>query len=55
MDVMTHLTRPNQWNFVVHTLGMGVTSLDAEQNLVMIAQSHGGTFRKVNVPVGAVR
>jgi hypothetical protein len=56
MDVMTHLTRPNpQWNFVIHTLGMGVTSLDAEQNLVMIAQAHGGTFRKVNVPVGAGR
>jgi hypothetical protein len=50
LEVMTHLTRPNQWNFPIHTLGMGVTSLDAEQNLTTIAQAHGGTFRKVDVP-----
>jgi hypothetical protein len=50
LDVMTHLTRPNQWGFTIHTLGMGVTSLDAEQNLTTIAQAHGGTFRRVDVP-----
>jgi hypothetical protein len=50
LDVMTHLTRPNQWNFTIHTLGMGVASLDAEQNLTTIAQAHGGTFRRVDVP-----
>ena len=49
-DVMTHLTRPNQWNFTVHTLGMGITSLDAEHDLAAIASAHGGTFRRVDVP-----
>lgn len=52
LDVMTHLTRPNQWNFAIHTIGMGVTSLDAEQNLTTIARAHGGTFRRVDVPAG---
>ena len=51
-DVMTHLTRPNQWRFAVHTLGMGVTSLDAEFNLTAIAQAHGGTYRPVPIPTG---
>jgi hypothetical protein len=52
LEVMTHLTRPNQWDFTIHTIGMGVTSLDAEQNLTTIAQAHGGTFRRVDVPAG---
>lgn len=55
LEVMTHLTRPNQWNFTVHTIGMGVTSLDAEQNLTTISHAHGGTFRKVEVPAGRGR
>jgi len=50
MEVMTHLTRPNQWNFPIHTLGMGVTSLDSEQNLAAIAHAHGGTYRRVDLP-----
>ena len=50
LDVMTHLTRPNRWNFTVHTLGMGITSLDAEQNLTAIAEAHGGMYRRVDVP-----
>jgi hypothetical protein len=49
-EVMTHLTRSNQWNFPIHTLGMGITSLDAEYNLTAIAQAHGGTYRRVDVP-----
>jgi hypothetical protein len=49
LDVMTHLTAAN-WNFTVHTLGMGITSLDAEQNLTAIAQAHGGLFRRIDVP-----
>ena len=32
-EVMMHLTQPNQWKFIIHTLGMGITSLDSEQNL----------------------
>jgi hypothetical protein len=55
MDVMTHLTRPNQWNFTVHTLGMGVTSLDAQHNLLSIAQAHGGIFRLLDVPAARQR
>jgi hypothetical protein len=54
LDVMTHLTQPGQ-NFIVHTLGMGITSLDSEQNLRMIAQAHGGTYRRVDVPTGRAR
>jgi hypothetical protein len=50
LDVMTHLTRPNQWNFVIHTLGMGITSADAEQNLTAIAAAHGGLYRRIDVP-----
>ena len=50
LDVMTHLTAPNQWNFTIHTLGMGLTSLDSEQNLTAIAQAHGGMFRRIEVP-----
>jgi hypothetical protein len=50
MDVMTHLTRPNQWKFAIHTLGFGINSLDSEYNLTTIAQAHGGTYRRVDVP-----
>ena len=50
VDVMTHLTRPDQWDFTVHALGMGINSLDAEYNLTAIAHAHGGTFRRINVP-----
>ncbi len=50
LDVMTHLTQPNQWNFTIHTLGLGVTSLDSEYNLTAIAKAHGGTYRRVDVP-----
>jgi hypothetical protein len=54
-EVMTHLTRPNQWNFPIHTLGMGVDSLDSEYNLAAIAQASGGTFRRVDVPAARGR
>jgi hypothetical protein len=47
---MAHLTQPNQWSFVVHTLGMNITSLDAEYNLTSIANAHGGTFQRVERP-----
>jgi hypothetical protein len=50
IDVMTHLTRPHQWDFVVHTLGMGTLSLDSQQNLAAIAAAHGGEFIRVDVP-----
>ncbi|HJQ78402.1 MAG TPA: hypothetical protein VJ828_00530, partial [Lacipirellulaceae bacterium] len=49
-EVMTHMTRPNQWSFPIHTLGMGVDSLDSEYNLAAIAQASGGNFRQVEVP-----
>jgi hypothetical protein len=38
------------WNFVVHTTGLGITSLDGEQNLTAIAQAHHGVYRRVEVP-----
>jgi hypothetical protein len=56
LDVMTHLTRPdNQWDFVIHTLGMGVLSLDSQQNLAAIAAAHGGVFQRVDVPAARGR
>jgi hypothetical protein len=55
LDVLTHLTQPNDWNFIVHTLGMGITSLNSEQNLRMIAQAHSGTFRRIDVPASRAR
>jgi hypothetical protein len=55
LDVLTHLTQPNQWNFIVHTLGMGITSPNSEQNLRTIAQAHSGTFRRIDVPVARAR
>jgi hypothetical protein len=55
LDVMTHLTQPNQWDFAVHTLGMGISSLDAEFNLTAIARAHGGTFRRIDVPAARAR
>jgi hypothetical protein len=55
LDVMTHLTRPNQWDFAIHTLGMGTSSLDAEYNLTAIAHAHGGTFRRIDVPTARPR
>jgi hypothetical protein len=54
-DVMTHMTRPNQWGFPIHTIGMGVDSLDSEYNLTAIAQASGGTFRRVDVPAARAR
>jgi hypothetical protein len=54
-EVMTHMTRPNRWGFPIHTLGMGVDSLDSEYNLSAIAQASGGTFRRVDVPVARGR
>ena len=55
LDVLTHLTQPNQWNFIVHTLGMGVTSPNNEQNLRTIAQAHSGIFRRIDVPASRAR
>lgn len=55
LDVLTHLTQPNQWNFIVHTLGMGITSPNAEQNLRTIAQAHNGTFRRIDVSATRAR
>lgn len=55
MDVMNHLAGPSPWKFAIHTFGMGVTSLDNESNLSAIAQAHGGTYRRVNVPKLPIR
>jgi hypothetical protein len=57
LDVITHLTQPQppERRFIVHTIGMGITSLDSEQNLRLIAQAHGGIYRRVDVPTGRPR
>ncbi len=55
MDVMNHLAGPSPWKFAIHTFGMGVTSLDNESNLTAIAQAHGGTYRRINVPKPTTR
>jgi hypothetical protein len=49
-DVMTHLTRPQPWEFSIHTLGMGTLSADSEQNLFAIAQAHRGAYKRIDVP-----
>jgi hypothetical protein len=55
LDVLTHLTEPNQWNFIIHTLGMGSLTPNSEQNLRMISQAHRGTFRRIDVPAARTR
>ena len=49
-DVMTHFTRPQPWEFSIHTLGMGTLSAESEQNLFTISQAHRGTYRRIDVP-----
>jgi hypothetical protein len=55
LDVLTHLTEPNQWNFIIHTLGMGSLTPNSEQNLRMISQAHRGAFRRIDVPAARTR
>lgn len=54
-DVMVHLTRPQPWDFSIHTLGMGVTAPENEQNLAAVAQAHGGTYLRVDIPARSAR
>jgi hypothetical protein len=49
--VMLHLATPNQWDFPIHTLCMGDQPPGNEQNLVDVARVHGGSYRRVDVPV----
>jgi hypothetical protein len=44
---MEKLTQANDWNFAIHTLGMGVSKPQDAQNLLAIAQAHRGTFQMV--------
>jgi hypothetical protein len=54
-DVMTHFTRPQPWEFTIHTLGMGTLNAESEQNLFTIARAHNGTYRRIEVPKAAGR
>jgi hypothetical protein len=54
-DVMNHLTRPQPWQFAIHTLGMGKLSMESEQNLAAIAAARGGVYRRVEVPGPSLR
>jgi hypothetical protein len=49
-DVMNHFTRPQPWEFTIHTLGMGAVNAESEQNLFAIARAHNGTYRRIEVP-----
>lgn len=54
-DVMLHLTRPQPWDFTIHTLGMGVKEPEHEQNLAAVAQAHGGTYLRVDTETRSTR
>ena len=52
---MEGLTAPNDWDFTVHTLGMGVSKPEHAANLTAIAQAHHGTFQMVQPTPDAVQ
>jgi hypothetical protein len=54
-DVMLHLTRPQPWEFTIHTLGMGVNEPEHERNLAAVAQAHGGTYLRVDTATRSTR
>jgi von Willebrand factor type A domain len=54
-DVMLHLTRPQPWDFTIHTLGMGVVEPEHEQNLAAVAEAHGGTYLRVDTATRSAR
>jgi hypothetical protein len=51
---LERLTEPNDWGFVIHTLGMGVKNAAHAANLSAIAQAHRGSFRMVQPTPAAV-
>lgn len=53
-STLKRLTEPNDWPFVIHTLGMTVRDAEDAEALAMVARAHGGVFRHVSVrPVAA--
>jgi hypothetical protein len=55
LRTMEKLTQANDWKFAVHSLGMGVAKPQDAQNLLAIAQAHGGTFQMVRPLPAAVQ
>jgi hypothetical protein len=49
LAVMDYFTRPHNRPFTIHTLGMGVKSPQHELHLSAVAQSHGGTYLRVDL------
>jgi hypothetical protein len=52
---MQRLTEANEWDFVIHTLGMGVKKPADAQNLSAIATAHRGTFQMVGPTPAAMQ
>ena len=52
---MQKMTEANDWQFVIHTLGMGVKKPAAADNLSAIAGAHHGTFQMVQALPAAVQ
>lgn len=52
---MQRLTEPNDWEFKIHTLGMGTSKPNHAANLAAIANAHGGSFRIVQPSPAAVQ
>jgi hypothetical protein len=52
---MQRMTETNDWEFVIHTLGMGVKKPAAAENLNAIAQAHHGKFQMVQADPAAVQ
>ena len=51
---MQKVTEANDWEFVIHTLGMGVKKPAVAENLNAIAQAHRGKFKMVQADPAAV-
>jgi hypothetical protein len=52
---MQKMTEPNDWDFVIHALGMGVKKPAAADNLNAIAQAHHGKFQMVQASPAAMQ
>jgi hypothetical protein len=52
---MQKMTEVNDWQFVIHTLGMGVKKPAHADNLAAISQAHHGTFQLVQATAAAVQ
>jgi von Willebrand factor type A domain len=52
---MQRMTEANDWQFAIHTLGMGVKKPAHAENLAAIAAAHHGTFQMVQASAAAAQ